>query len=72
MTIEEAFTELENYIDASDPDLDLVRPLFSRSFHRCILSVAPNDDNTFNHFLYFHFKAKSTSPSSNCRGHTQG
>lgn len=25
MTIEEAFVELENYIDASDPDLDLVR-----------------------------------------------
>lgn len=24
MTIEEAFVELENYIDASDPDLDLV------------------------------------------------
>ena len=24
MTIEEAFAELENYIDASDPDLDLV------------------------------------------------
>lgn len=25
MTIEEAFVELENYIDASDPDMDLVR-----------------------------------------------
>ena len=24
MTIEEAFAELENYIDASDPDMDLV------------------------------------------------
>ena len=24
MTIEEAFEELESYIDASDPDLDLV------------------------------------------------
>jgi hypothetical protein len=24
MTIEEAFVELENYTDASDPDLDLV------------------------------------------------
>ncbi len=23
MTIEEAFAELENYVDASDPDLDL-------------------------------------------------
>ena len=29
MTIEEAFVELENYIDASDPDLDLVRALIS-------------------------------------------
>ena len=25
MTIEEAFVELESYVDASDPDLDLVR-----------------------------------------------
>ena len=25
MTIEEAFVELEDYIDASDPDMDLVR-----------------------------------------------
>ena len=25
MTIEEAFVELENYVDASDPDMDLLR-----------------------------------------------
>lgn len=28
MTIEEAFVELENYIDASDPDMDLVRNIY--------------------------------------------
>lgn len=31
MTIEEAFEELENYIDASDPDLDLVSQAVKRT-----------------------------------------
>ena len=37
MTIEEAFVELENYVDASDPDLDLVR---KETFLQCFTNVA--------------------------------
>ena len=36
MTIEEAFVELENYVDASDPDLDLVSTCHFQQFTTCL------------------------------------
>lgn len=40
MTIEEAFVELENYVDASDPDMDLVRSHFLRPLRPLFASFA--------------------------------
>ena len=37
MTIEEAFVELEDYVDASDPDMDSVRPLELALLRYCVL-----------------------------------
>jgi hypothetical protein len=71
MTIEEAFVELENYTDASDPDLDLV----------CNSIEWQVGFGLYFAFLHLHFvslilesthTAESAPPSSNGRRHTQG
>jgi hypothetical protein len=84
MTIEEAFVELENYVDASDPDMDLVRVHVLISFAISLLFAfhSPFVLHTFLMSIIAHLsrhfpvriidsEAQSASPPPDRRGDTQ-